>query len=174
MDSIILGLLSKKSLTVYDIKIAMDKSISNFYSNSFGSINPAIKKLEKQQLISCSESIEKSRLKKTYTITKLGTENYNHWISQPINQGRIKDEVLIRIFFMGDSSKKEQKSLLNDYLDILNDSKIELEQTKEEIERMNLSEKNRDTIKFQLLTLQFGIDYLVFKQKWFQSLLSSL
>jgi DNA-binding PadR family transcriptional regulator len=174
MNKIILGLLTKKDLTVYAIKIAMDKSISKFFSNSFGSINPAIKKLEIQQLITCTEHIEKSRLKKTYKITNLGVQNYNEWISQPIKQGRLKDEVLIRIFFLGDSNKKEQKILIKDYLEELNSSRNDLENTKEEIEKMDLSPQNKEKTKFQLTTLQFGIDYIIFKQKWFQNLLDSL
>ena len=174
MNKIILGFLSKKDLTVYDIKIAMDKSISKFYSNSFGSINPAIKKLETQLLITCSEQIEKSRLKKTYKITELGIQDYNTWISEPIKQGRIKDEILIRLFFLGDSNKKEQTILLTDYLKELTISQNNLELTKENIGKMELSIQDKEKTKFQLSTLQFGIDYILFKQKWFQNLLDNL
>lgn len=174
MDKIILGLLSKKSLTVYDIKIAMDKSISKFYSNSFGSINPAIKKLEKEKLINCVELIEKSRLKKSYTISELGINTYKEWLLTPLKQGRIKDEMLIRIFFLGDSNKQEQKKLVNDYLEELNASIKDLESTKEKINDLNLSELDKEKTKFQLSTLQFGIDYIIFKQSWFQNLLNSL
>ncbi len=174
MNKIILGFLSKKDLTVYDIKIAMDKSISKFYSNSFGSINPAIKKLETQLLITCSEQIEKSRLKKTYQITPLGIQNYKEWISQPIKQGRIKDEVLIRLFFLGDSNKKEQTTLITDYLKELDSSMNNLELTKENIGKMDLSIEDKEKTKYQLSTLQFGIDYIIFKQKWFQNLLDNL
>lgn len=174
INNIILGLLSKKDLTVYDIKIAMDKSIGQFYSSSFGSINPAIKKLEKQQLIHCTESIEKSRLKKTYTITEEGIKEYKNWLSSSIQQGRIKDEVLIRIFFLGDSNPKERKKLITDYLDVLTDSRKDLENTREGIEKLNLSAQNSKKIKFQVSTLQFGLDYIEFKKKWFESLLKEL
>lgn len=174
MKKIILGLLSKKDLTVYDIKIIMDKSISNFFSNSFGSINPAIKKLEQQKLIDCTETIDKSRLKKTYTITELGIKSYREWISLPIKQGRIKDEVLIRIFFMGDSNKQDQKKLIDTYLAELTASREDLEKTMKAIEDMNLSAQDKDKTKFQLSTLQFGIDYINFKQQWFQNLLNEL
>lgn len=174
INKMILGLLAKKDLTVYDIKIAMDKSISNFYSNSLGSINPAIKKLEQQELIDCKESVEKSRLKKTYSITPLGMKDYQNWLAQPIKQGRIKDDVLVRIFFLGDSNKIEQQRLINDYSEELRKSKSNLEVRKEEVEKMDLSLENKEKIKFQLLTLQFGIDYMVFKQKWFADLSNNL
>lgn len=174
LNNIILGLLSKKDLTVYDIKIAMDKSIGQFYSSSFGSINPAIKKLEKQQFISCTEYIERSRLKKSYKIAKEGEKEYKSWLSSSIQQGRIKDEVLIRIFFLGDSNPQERKKLITNYLDVLKASRKDLENTREEIEKQNLSTKNSEKIKFQVSTLQFGLDYIAFKQKWFQNLLEEL
>jgi len=174
IDNIILGLLSKKNLTTYDVKIAMDKSIRKFYSNSFGSINPAIKKLEKNKMISCSEVLENSRLKKIYQITLKGKESYNNWINEPIKQGRLKDEVLIRIFFLGDSEKKQQKKLIQDYLKELESSKLELVQTKKEIKLMKLTPEQKNNFKFQLSTLQFGIDYITFKESWFQNLFLEL
>lgn len=174
IDNIILGLLLKKKLTTYDIKLAMDKSISKFYSNSFGSINPAIKKLEKNKMITCSEVVKNSRLKKIYQITKKGKESYSNWIQEPIKQGRLKDEVLIRIFFLADSDKEQQKKLIQDYLEELNTSKIGLEQTKKEIETIKLTTQQKSKIKFQISTLQFGIDYIKFKELWFQNLLSDL
>jgi PadR family transcriptional regulator AphA len=174
INNIILGLLSKKKLTTYDIKLAMDKSISKFYSSSFGSINPAIKKLEKNKMISCSQIIENNRLKKIYQITQKGKENYNSWIKEPIKQGRLKDEVLIRIFFLADSDKGQQKKLIQDYIGEFNSSKIELEQTKEEIETIKLTPQQKNKIKYQIATLQFGIDYIKFKELWFQNLLADL
>jgi len=174
INNIILGLLSKKKLTTYDIKLAMDKSISKFYSNSFGSINPAIKKLEKNKMISCTEVVENSRLKKVYKITQKGKENYSNWIKEPIKQGRFKDEVLIRIFFLADSDKEQQNKHIQDYLEELDTSKIQLEQTKEEIETIPLTTQQKNDIKYQLSTLQFGIDYIKFKELWFQNLLADL
>lgn len=174
MNQIILGLLSKKDLTVYDIKIAMDKSISNFYSSSFGSINPAMKKLEKEQLISCDERVDKSRLKKVYSITEKGRSAYMDWISQPIQPGRIKDEVLLKVFFLGDARQKEQKSLIRNYIEELTNSKNELEITKQSIEEMKLRPEDREKIKFQVATIQFGIDYIAFKEQWFQHLMNDL
>lgn len=174
IDNILLGLLSKKELTIYDIKIIMDKSISQFYSNSFGSINPAIKKLEKNKMLTYSESVENSRLRKVYKITPRGKEKYRDWLKEPIKQGRLKDEVLIRIFFMADSDKKQRKKLIQDYLEELNSSKMSLKKKKEEIDSIQFNLQQKEGIKYQLSTLQFGIDYLTFKEKWFQELLADL
>ena len=104
----------------------------------------------------------------------MGTKNYQNWLFLPIKPGRIKDEVLIRIFFLGDSNKQQQKDLITDYLTELSISKNELVHTQEQIKGKNLSQEDQEKTKFQLSTLQFGIDYIAFKQEWFQSLLTSL
>jgi DNA-binding PadR family transcriptional regulator len=59
LDKIILGFLQVKDLTAYDIKKAMENSVNYFYSSSFGSINPALKKLEKMNMVTCTEIVEK-------------------------------------------------------------------------------------------------------------------
>lgn len=173
LDKIILGLLSKKDLTAYDIKVLMNKSISNFYSNSFGSINPSLKKLEKQQFITCSEKTENSRLKKFYAITHLGRKVYKNWLGEPIALGRIKDDVLARVFFLGDADKSTQQQVVSAYLEDLNSAKEDLKKIQEH-SLENLSAQDQQKFKFQFATLQFGIDYMNFKKQWFENLINEL
>lgn len=174
IDKIVLGLLSKKALTVYDIKVAMEKSINRFYSNSLGSINPAIKKLEREHLITRTEVVENNRLKKVYDITDKGKEAFRNWMAEPITQGRLKDEVLIRVFFLGDTDAVERKKLIKDYIQELNKSKEELEALQKQIRSSDLSAEQLQEVRFQMATLQFGIDYMAFKQTWFQGLLTEI
>ena len=174
VDKIILGLLSKKALTVYDIKMAMDKSISQFYSSSFGSINPTVKKLEQHKFISCTEQVGNGRLKKTYSITPLGKAEYDAWLSSPIRQGRIKDEFLVRVFFLGDSNPKERKRLLKEYMGIVEESRESLSVLSKDIEGRDLSSISQDSLKYQQVTLQFGMDYFDFKLKWIEKMMKEL
>lgn len=171
VDKVILGLLSKKDLTVYDIKVAMDKSISQFYSSSFGSINPTVKKMEQKNLIQCSEHIVGSRLKKVYNITNKGKSEYEAWLASPIQQGRIKDEFLVRVFFLGDTDTTERKRLLSEYMNELESSKQQLERMTEEIHNRDLSSFDEEVLKYQLATLRFGKDYFDFKQEWINRLI---
>lgn len=173
LDKIILGFLTKRNLTTYDIKKAMEQTISHFYSNSFGSINPTIKKLEKEGCLTCQESVMKGRLKKTYEVTEKGKKEYSDWLQEPIKQGRFKDEVLIRIFFLGDANEEEQQRLLAQYLEELNASKQELLSLKLEMENKSFTEEQLKHVKYQMATLQFGIDYIQFKEQWFQKLKSA-
>ncbi|MEN8194752.1 MAG: PadR family transcriptional regulator [Bacteroidota bacterium] len=171
LDNIILGFLQTKKLTAYDIKKAMEQSISYFYSNSFGSINPALKKLEKQQYVVCKEVIENSRVKKYYKITKAGREVYSNWIKEPISIGRIKEESLVRLFFMGDNDNDSRNKIIFDYINSMIETQKTLKQLKEHFSQIEVPEESLEKVKFQLATLDFGIDYYNFTSKWFKKLI---
>ncbi|MCD4669170.1 MAG: PadR family transcriptional regulator [Actinomycetia bacterium] len=173
LDKIILGFLKIKELTAYDIKKAMEQSISRFYSSSFGSINPALKKLEKQKHVNCREVTENHRVKKYYEITETGLDNYKNWLKEPINIGRIKNDALVRLFFMGDIDVDSQKKLITKYLKDIKDTKNSLEQVKQEFSEKEIPKEYAQKAKFQLATLEFGIDYYQFTYNWFKNLLNN-
>ena len=168
LDKIILGFLQIRDLTAYDIKKAMEQSVNYFYSSSFGSINPALKKLEKATMVTCNEVIEKSRVKKYYTVTEKGKEMYREWLAEPINVGRIKEDSLVRLFFMGDTDKETQMKLIEDYLVELAETKQVFEALRKLSDEREITQGFEEKAKFQLATLQFGIDYFEFTYQWFQ------
>ena len=174
LDKIILGFLKNRELTAYDIKKAMEQSISYFYSSSFGSINPALKKLEKQKLVTCKETIENHRVKKYYKITVTGFENYMSWLKEPINIGRIKEDALVRLFFMGDIDSNSQKAIIRNYLTELKETRNVFEELKNELTKTKIAKNHKQKAKFQLSTLKFGIDYYKFTYKWFNDFLKDL
>ena len=52
VQSVLLGFLMRQSMTGYDLKKAFSMSFSFFSGLSYGSIYPALKKMERQGLIS--------------------------------------------------------------------------------------------------------------------------
>ena len=75
--AIILGFLMQKSMTGYELKKAFSISFSFFSGLSYGSIYPALKKMEQQGLITMRMEIQEGLPnKKIYTITKLGREKF--------------------------------------------------------------------------------------------------
>lgn len=161
-DKIILGLLLEhKKLTSYDIKKIMEMSTSFFYSTSLGSINPALKKLLKKKAVEVKEKIERSRLKKYYSITKIGKEIFDDWISQDIEISKVKNDDLLKLFFISNISIKERKILIDNYLVKLKKQIEKLEHIKQHLFDNNMERKQR------LDTLCFGIDYYNFVYNWF-------
>ncbi len=170
--NIILGFLKIKELTAYDIKKAMEQSIGYFHSNSLGSINPTLKKLEKQNHVVCKEVIENHRVKKYYKITKRGLEEYASWQNEPINIGRIKEEALVRLFFMGDNDINSRKKLITDYLNSIKETQNSLIKLQKKFLEKKIPEEYAQKARFQLATLNFGIEYYQFTYNWFQNFLA--
>ncbi len=85
LEYIILGFLMEKELSGYDLKQIMSESTSYFFDASFGSIYPALKRLETKGYIHYHEVIDGSKLKKLYSITNTGKEVFLEWLKKPIN-----------------------------------------------------------------------------------------
>lgn len=174
IDKIILGYLKNKELTAYDIKKGMEKSTNFFYSGSLGSINPALKKLESSRHLTCRETVENHRVKKYYAITEKGKQKYFDWLVEPINIGRIKEQALVRLFFLGDLEKQKQGDLIEGYLYELNTIKNDFKQLKKEVGKKIIPKEYKSKAKFQLATLDFGLAYYTFTHKWFSELLINI
>ncbi len=174
IDKIILGLLNIRSLTSYDIQKSMKQSINFFYSSSLGSINPTLKKLHTQHLVDFDEQMENGRAKKLYHISPQGKEAYIKWLNSPITTGRIKEDALIKLFFLGDTSTENQLELIGNYLNELKQTQEALRMIKENTLSKTIGPDIKEKAKFQLFTLQFGLDYYEFAATWFSQLYKEL
>ena len=63
-DMIILGLLAYRDASLYDLKKTMEQSTAMFYNTSFGSIHPALQKLERENLVTVKEGVSQEAAKR--------------------------------------------------------------------------------------------------------------
>lgn len=97
---IILGLLTHKDMSGYDIKKMIDTSISNFWDAGYGQIYPTLKTLEKDGfVIKKSDSNSKGPDKFVYSITGEGKDELVKWLSLPGEKEYVKYEMLLKLFF---------------------------------------------------------------------------
>jgi len=163
-DKIILGLLlDHEKLTSYDIKKIMELSTSFFYKTSLGSINPALKKLLKDNAVRLKEKIEKNRLKKYYSITKKGKKIFDDWVTKDIEISKIKVEILLKLFYFSKVTPEKKINLINGYLLKIKKHIKKLEQVKDHCLFNDCANKEQKD------TLDFGIDYYNFVYKWFKN-----
>lgn len=166
IDSMILGFLMHKAMSGYEIKQMMGISTSHFVDASFGSIYPALKKLEEQKLIVAEETVENGKFKKTYTINEAGREIFLRWLAEPIPLARGGLEHLLRLFFFGFLPLEQVQRLLERFLADLRAAKAETEQLEPLI-------KGKADF-FEFATQQFGKDYYQFMVDWYQNFLDRL
>jgi DNA-binding PadR family transcriptional regulator len=150
VKTILLGSLFDKNLSGYDLKKLFSLSFTFFSGLSYGSIYPALKKLEGEGLITMKLEIQESNPnRKVYTITEAGKQVFLNSLKSPFGLERYKNAFLMRMFFFARLSKKERLGAAYDYLDQIKSIAKELADVRPEVE----SKADR----YQLLSFQFGL-----------------
>lgn len=150
VQSVLLGFLMKKSMTGYDLRKAFSISFSFFSGLSYGSIYPALKKMERQGLISMRLEIQEGTPnRKVYTITDEGRKFFLESLRAPFTSEQPKNSFLMRLFFFAHLSAQERKAIALKHLDSIERMKVQLEAARPEIEAR--------ADRFQHLCFEFGV-----------------
>jgi DNA-binding PadR family transcriptional regulator len=153
VKTILLGALFNQSMTGYELKKIFSISFAYFSGLSFGSIYPALKKMEAEGLISMQLQVQQSAPnKKVYTITPAGKAAFMQSLRTPFGTEKHKNSFLMRLFFFSHLSQPERLSAAQAYLGSIRTPLIELKAVQTEIEAM--------ADPFQLLCFQFGVRFL--------------
>jgi len=109
---VILGILSLRPGSGYDIKKTIESGIGYFYKVSNGQIYPILKKLlNESAVIYTLERNDGKPDKKTYTITQRGLEVFRKWLELP-NFNK-EEDLLLRLYFGSMEPTKHNVALLN-------------------------------------------------------------
>jgi len=111
---VILGLLTIKPLSGYDIKKIINKSLHHIWSESNGQLYPALKQLVKEDFIVLKQKQKNERKERLlYSITEKGRVELKKWLAETTKRKNFhRDEELLKFFFGKHSSSKENIELL--------------------------------------------------------------
>jgi DNA-binding PadR family transcriptional regulator len=153
IKTILLGALSSASMTGYELKKIFSLSFSYFSGLSYGSIYPALKKMEAEGLISMRLEIQETAPnRKIYTITPKGQRAFREALRLPFGMERHKNSFLMRLMFFSHLSREERLDAANNYLESIHSSLRELKDIEPEIKAR--------ADRFQFLCFQFGLRYV--------------
>jgi DNA-binding PadR family transcriptional regulator len=96
----ILGMLTLKPMSGYEIRQLMGQSIAHFWSESYGQLYPSLKKLETAGLATKQTQPGQKRDKHIYTITAAGRERLNEWLATAPRPQPPRSELLLKLFFL--------------------------------------------------------------------------
>jgi DNA-binding PadR family transcriptional regulator len=151
VGSTLLGFLMYGSMTGYELKKHFSISFSFFSGLSYGSIYPALKKMEKAGLITMRLKVQDGAPnRKVYTITKAGREAFLAALRSPLPVERHKNAFLMRLFFFAYLPRKERLEAATGYLNSIKQAQKELESARPHIEAH--ADRN------QRLCFQFGVN----------------
>lgn len=166
LEYIILGFLMSGEMSGYDLKQKMTESTSNFFDAGYGSIYPALKRMEAKCVISLREIVEGGKYKKLYAITELGKSEFLNWLELPVEFSRTKPDHLIKIFFFKFLPKEKAIENLKAFIN-------EVEPVYKKFSEAESKVKEKyDTFKFS--TLIFGVGYYNYVIEWSNNLLKEL
>lgn len=170
LEYIILGFLFSCEMSGYDLKQWMTTSTSYFFDASYGSIYPALKRLEEKGLIHSREIVEGSKFKKMYSVNKNGKAVFMKWLQEPISFAKARQDHLVKIFFYELLPKEKATANL----------KILIEEV-EPVLKLLASQKDEVARKFDVTqyyyrysTMEYGVEYYQFVINWCNNLIHKM
>jgi DNA-binding PadR family transcriptional regulator len=169
LEYILLGLLREQSMSGYDLKKTIDYTIKFFYSASFGSLYPALKRLENKNYVDVRNVEGSSKNKKIYSLTEEGHAAFINWLEQPIKSNR--SEGLLKIFFLDALSKDKQTTLLQEFELNLKTEKMAIVNVEQVVLKELSQIPNPEDFYYRLSVLQYGIRFFDMQTKWLEHIM---
>ena len=96
----LLGLLSMEPMSGYDMRQLISESIGYFWSESYGQIYPALRRLAAEGLVAKKTERTKGKPDRhVYSLTAAGRKQLRGWLSTPVAETVARDELLLKMFF---------------------------------------------------------------------------
>lgn len=112
----ILGLLSWRPMSGYDIKKVVEMALSHFWSESYGNLFPTLERLVEQGFATRTPApTEGGRPKYLYSATAKGRRAFEQWIQEPSDDPQVRNEMLLKFFLTARRSAKESIRLLESF-----------------------------------------------------------
>ncbi len=171
LDKIILGLLHQRPNSAYGLQKAMEQSTGFFYGASQGNIHPTLKKLEARGAVLGKQEQVGARVRVEYVLTEKGHREFEAWVQGPIEVGRVKDDALVKLFFLGHADRASRRRQVEEFCGELREQKQQLDAIRTQTEELLNGRDLTEVEQYRLETLNYGIAYFEFTAKWYEALL---
>jgi DNA-binding PadR family transcriptional regulator len=112
----LLGMLTLRPMSGYDIKKLFDESLRNFWAESYGQIYPILKRLVAQGWATLREESQAGKpARKVYAITPKGRTALRQWLREPTDPPTFRIEVLLKLFFGPEAPQDVSRRQVRDY-----------------------------------------------------------
>jgi DNA-binding PadR family transcriptional regulator len=134
IKTMLLGFLMRGSMTGYELKKRFSVSFAFFSGLSYGSIYPALRKMEQDGWVTLKVEIQDgSPNRKVYTITEQGRQVFLGNLRAPLAVERPKNAFLARLFFFAHLTPEEQVATATRYLETIREMQRNLKEVETQI-----------------------------------------
>jgi DNA-binding PadR family transcriptional regulator len=97
---VILGFLSQgEARSGYEIRKLIALTVGHFWNESFGQLYPELRRLTKLGWITTVADAGATRRRARYRLTPTGRRALSSWLAQPPKTERVRNELLLKVFF---------------------------------------------------------------------------
>jgi len=128
-ELMLLALISQQPRSGYEIRKVLVTTPMAHYSDSPGSVYPALKRMEKRGVVRSEEESVGQRKRQRYACTSKGNSALKQWLTKSVTRADVMynlDELLLRFAFMQPLSRRETLAFLTDLAQHLEEHVIEL------------------------------------------------
>ena len=166
----ILGFLSFKSLSGYDLKKAFDRSVSHFWPANQSQIYRTLAELDEQGLVEKQVIEREERLDmKIYSITDEGRVELHRWLSTPLPVQDNREPFLIQIYFGGQLADEELVRLLQHEIRKAEENLAALIAVHRAVTTQPPSVNDERAVFLSMLTLEYGLVGSQFLIQWLKN-----
>ncbi|WP_421016989.1 PadR family transcriptional regulator [Furfurilactobacillus cerevisiae] len=164
---IVLGILKSGPQTGYDITQLFQTSFAFFFDSSAGMVYPALRKLEKDGLVTKEIVPQQGKPDKhVYTITDAGSQEFEDYLKSPVEPESVKSDFLARLMF---GEFVDPKHIVQIVKDEIAKETEEAEQLQQRLKNY-LPTYNKTMSTGQKLAFAYGINSskteIAFLQQW--------
>jgi PadR family transcriptional regulator AphA len=168
----LLGLLSMRPMSGYDIRQLIPQSIGHFWSESYGQIYPGLKRLAAAGLVTKkTERKQGSPDRYVYSLTAEGREQLRTWLKLPVVEEVPRNELLLKLFFGAQTSPNINREHVTAYM-TLHEQKLQMYGAI--AKSLRKEEANDPRLPFWLMTLSMGRHCSAAMVKWCKETLAEL
>ena len=150
----LLGLLSVRPMTGYEIGHHFDRALAPWWDAPRTQIYPKLRELESRQLIEGDYVVQESKPnKRVYRPTAAGRSLLQGWLKRAIGWPDMRHHMMMRLFLGHLLPADDLRALLTDYRDQTADWSAQLRDIEAKFAK-SLSGPYRDTVFFELLSLR--------------------
>ena len=169
----LLGLLSLKPMSGYDLRQLIPRSIGHFWSESYGQIYPSLKRLTEEKLLDKKTERGKGRPDRhVYSLAESGREELQRWLESPVELRNVaRNELLLKVFF----GAQVVPAIMRKHVEALR-SKAEMERVgyAEIVRTLKKSSANHPQLPYWLMTVNMGRHEVNGKLAWCRETLEQL
>jgi len=168
----LLGLLTLKPMSGYDIRALIPQSIGHFWSESYGQIYPSLKRLASAGFVEKKTQRQKGKPDRhVYSLTEKGRGRLQEWLKLPVEQEVLRSELLLKLFFGAHVSPDVSREHVTAFME---EHDKALKVYAAIVKRLHKEDAGDPQLPFWLMTLNLGRHRSAAFVKWSRETLKEL